>query len=178
MLCDICKQNEATVHVTNVVNGVKKEYNICESCAKKHKGFNLIDPNFIDMGNIDISSPFSFTNVLSGLMDYMTQSTQNEIEPQLVCENCGMTYNEFKETGLLGCSECYKNFQSTLSPVIKRVQGNVEHVGKLPKKSAKGIAGKRKILKLKEDLQKAIAEEEYEEAAKIRDEIRKIQKDE
>ena len=165
MLCEICKKNEATVHITKILNGEKQEFNICEECAKNKQG-------------LDVTTPFSVQNVLNGIMDYISQTAGKQNQVELKCENCGTTFSEFKKTGLLGCSECYKNFSSMLMPVIKRMQGNSQHIGKIPKKYGKDIAEKRKILKLKEELQNAINSEEYEKAAEIRDAIRKIQKTE
>lgn len=168
MLCDICKKNEASVHITKIVNGEKEELNICDNCAKDVEGFDFVkDMNFI--------SPFSFQNILSGIMNYANKTPKEFQDKNLVCKNCGMTYSEFKEKGLLGCSECYKNFSSIIMPVIQRVQGNAEHIGKIPKKAGKDIIKHRRILKLKEELQKVIVQEEYERAAEIRDEIRELQ---
>lgn len=163
MLCEICKKNEATVHITKIINGEKQEVNICDECAKRSEGFN-------------ISTPFSIQNVLNGIMDciYQTGGIPNDVDPK--CENCGTTFSEFKKSGLLGCNQCYKKFSKMLMPVIKRMQGNVEHVGKIPEKYGKSISEKKKIATLKEELQKAIALEEYEKAAEIRDTIRDIQK--
>lgn len=169
MLCDICKKNEANVHITRIVNGVKQELNICEKCAK-----DMGDVGF-DGEMINFNSPFTFQNILSGLVDYINQSVPTEESSELVCKNCGTTYSEFREKGFLGCSECYKNFSSTLMPIIKRVQGNVEHTGKIPEKLGKDLIEKRQLLKLKEDLNKAVAAEEYEKAAQIRDKIKEIQ---
>lgn len=135
MLCELCEKNQANVHITKIVNGVREEKNLCDQCAKKVEGFNL-------GGEIEITSPVSFQNILSGIMDYMSQTTPSKTAADLICENCGTSYREFKETGLLGCSKCYKNFSSTLIPAIKRVQGNIEHTGKIPLKS-----GKRSLLK-------------------------------
>ncbi len=87
-----------------------------------------------------------------------------------------MTYTEFKKTGLMGCSECYVSFKNSLVPIIKRVQGNIEHVGKIPKKSGKEIMEKRQLLRLREELNRAINSEEYERAAELRDEIREVQR--
>jgi protein arginine kinase activator len=168
MLCENCKKNEASVHFTRIINGEKKELNICESCAKEADGLQMA-------GDMGFGSSFSFLNILSGIMDYMGPS-QNISKAQVItCKNCGTTYNEFKKYGLLGCSECYKSFSPAITPVIKRVQGNLEHVGKIPKKLGKDIMEKRRLLKLKEDLQKAIANEEYEKAAQIRDDIKSLQ---
>lgn len=170
MLCDNCHENEANVHYTQIINGEKQEMNLCESCAKKLQGFNMGE-------DIGFGSPFSFQNILSGIMEYMNPSQQFVKVQELKCKNCGTTYEDFKRDGLLGCSECYESFRANLNPVIKRVQGNVEHVGKIPRKMGKDIIGKRKLSKLKEDLQKAIANEEYEKAAQIRDMIKSLQSD-
>lgn len=169
MLCDACRKNEANVHITRIVNGVKQEMNLCEKCAKEMGGFNL-------SGGIDLSAPFTFQNILSGLMDYVNQASENQVSYEPVCKNCGLTFSEFRKTGFLGCSECYQNFSPTLMPIIKRVQGNIEHNGKIPGKLGKDILERRKLINLKEQLQKAIAGEEYEKAAKIRDMIKDLQK--
>lgn len=166
MLCAICKKNQANVHITKIINGEKQEFDICDECAKRTEGMEF-------GGNMIFDTQFSFQNILSGLMDYLNQTPQAErVEP--VCKNCGTTFSEFKKNGFLGCSECYNYFDAALIPVIRRVQGNVEHVGKIPHKSGKGILEKRELEKLKDELQKAIQSEEYEKAAEIRDKIRAI----
>lgn len=169
MLCDICKKNNATVHVTKIINGVKQEFNICEECAKKTEGIGINE-------TMDFSTPFSFQNILSGIMDYLYESPQNINTLEPVCKNCGITFADFKNNGFLGCSECYENFRATLIPVIKRVQGNVEHIGKIPEKSGKAILERKNLERLKAELQQCIKNEEYEKAAEIRDKIREIEK--
>lgn len=170
MLCEMCKKNNASVHIVRVINGIKQTLNICESCAKQSQGFTF--------GEIQLEAPFTFQNMLSGLVDYINQSSHGTRNTESICPNCGMTYGEFKQKGLMGCAMCYKHFSSTIMPVIKRVQGNTEHIGKIPVKSGKEIMERKKLLNLKEELQKAILEEEYEKAAEIRDRIREIQKNE
>jgi protein arginine kinase activator len=172
MLCELCKQNEATVYITKIINGNKQEMRICEKCAKENEGINIT-------GDVNFITPFSFQNILSGLMDYISQAQSTEtktLEPN--CKKCGTTYNEFKKTGVFGCSECYKYFNSTLTPLIKRVQGSSENVGKIPQKSGKDLMERKRLIQLKDELQKAIATEEYEKAAKIRDSIRELQNNE
>ena len=173
MICERCKKNEATVHITKIMNGVKHEVKLCEKCAKETENLNLSFG-----GDMKLPEAFSFQNILSGLMDYINQSPQGTTKNELICKNCGNTYSEFRKNGILGCSECYENFNATLLPVIKRVQGNLEHIGKLPKKSAKGIMEKKRLLQLKEELQRVIVAEEYEKAAELRDKIRELQKGE
>lgn len=169
MLCDICKKNEATVHITKITNGTQQEFNICEKCAKEKGELNFVT-------QMDFSSPFTFQNILTGIMDYISSPDQTQYNFDYSCENCGITFEEFKKKGLVGCSDCYTNFISALSPIIKRVQGNLEHTGKIPGKAGKNIINKRKLLELKKSLQEAIVTEEYERAAQIRDTIKELQK--
>lgn len=171
MLCDNCKQNEANVHITKIVNGVKQEMYICDKCAKGLQGLNI-------NGDYNFGPSFSFQNILSGIMDYMSPAPQINKTYELQCKKCGTTYSDFKKYGLLGCSECYKSFSPTINTVIKRVQGNIEHTGKIPKKLGGDIVEKRRLSKLKEDLQKALANEEYERAAQLRDMIKSLQNNE
>ncbi len=171
MLCEICKKNDATVHITKITNGMKQEFNICEKCAKEKGEFSFTS-------QMELSSPFTFQNILSGIMDYISSGNQSQYNFDFSCKNCGINFEEFKKKGLVGCSDCYKNFTTALIPIIKRVQGNLEHTGKIPGKAGKNIINKRKLLKLKEDLQEAIAIEEYERAAEIRDLIKELKKSE
>lgn len=168
MLCEKCNKNTANVHFVKIINGVKQEMNICEKCAKDLDGVNFVADKSVD-------SPFYFQSLISGIMDYIGQTSKDTTDTQVTCSNCGMTYSEFKKNGLMGCSECYKEFNSTVVPVIKRVQGNVEHVGKVPNKAGKGLVDRKNLMKLKEELQRCILEEEYERAAEIRDEIKALQ---
>lgn len=168
MLCEVCKKNQATVFITKVENGNKQQVNLCEHCAKEFNGLSIGE----GMGMV---SPFSFQNILSGLLDYIGETPQTSKYTEVACKNCGTTLSDFKEKGILGCSECYKNLSDTVNPVINRVQGNIEHVGKIPKKSGKGISERKTLNSLKQELQKAIALEEYEKAANLRDRIRDVQ---
>lgn len=167
MLCDMCKKNEANVHITKIVNGIKQDVNLCEKCAMENGELSFVP-------QIDFVSPFSFQNILSGIMNYMNNTSSTQDNFDVTCKNCGTSYREFKKTGLVGCSECYNNFSNILQPIIKRVQANLEHTGKIPDRTGKNIIERRNLLKLKEDLQKAIALEEYEKAAEIRDKIKDL----
>lgn len=171
MICDMCKKNVASVHIVKIINGVKQELNLCENCARETNQLG------IGMG-INFVNPFSFQNIFGGLADYIDQSSQGMVSNELTCPSCGTTYSEFREKGLVGCCNCYKSFNDSIVPVIKRVQGNnIQHSGKIPGKFSSEIINKRKMVKLKEELQKAILLEEYERAAQIRDEIKKLQKE-
>lgn len=170
MICEKCKVNDATVHIVKMSAVGKKEMRLCEKCASEFSDIPL-------GGDLQDLNGFTFQSLISGLVDYMSNNSKDiaeKIAKEKNCENCGMTYGEFKKTGLLGCSKCYYSFSNTIKPVIKRVQGDLEHVGKIPTKAGKEIIEKKRILKLKEELQNAILSEEYEKAAVLRDEIKFI----
>ncbi|MGE5627751.1 MAG: UvrB/UvrC motif-containing protein [Solirubrobacterales bacterium] len=168
MLCERCKKNEATYHITKIIDNVKQELNLCEKCTKESAEIGFI-------GKFDLYSPLSFQNLISGLMEYISQPGEVEKAQELNCSNCGMPYNEFKKNGYLGCSECYISFENEINPVIKRVQGNLKHTGKIPRRIGKDIISKNEVDNLKILLHRAIESEEYEKAAEIRDQIKKIQ---
>ncbi|WP_025690717.1 UvrB/UvrC motif-containing protein [Paenibacillus zanthoxyli] len=170
MLCQECGVRPATLHFTKIVNGEKTEFHICENCARE-KG-ELIPGT---------SGGFSIHSLLSGLLDLEGASKgKSTAEPkphEVRCEECGMTYGQFSKLGRFGCSSCYKYFDKGLDPLIKRVHGSTSHVGKIPKRIGAQIQFKRQIDELKEQLQQAIVEEEFESAAELRDQIRKLEKE-
>lgn len=170
MMCEVCKSNEAYVHITKIVNGVKQELNLCEACAKQFQGMAY-------PGNINVNSPFSFQQLIGLIIEGVNKSSTLDKSSNIKCEKCGTTYKDFKENGFLGCGECYKDFKNATIPVIKRVQGSIEHKGKIPCKQGKEIINKKRILELKEELKKTIESEEYEKAAEIRDLIRDMEKE-
>ncbi|WP_142413480.1 UvrB/UvrC motif-containing protein [Hathewaya massiliensis] len=173
MICERCKQNQANVHIAKIINGQKEEQNLCDKCAK--------ELNIMGFTNeLEFDTPFSFPSLLGGIVDYISKSQLNDEDhnEELVCKNCGTSYIEFKNQGLLGCSKCYDDFSSYLLPVVKRVQGNTEHSGKIPVCSGKDIYNKRLIVKLREELQRAVNLEEYEKAAELRDKIKELKKEE
>ncbi|OOM74420.1 UvrB/UvrC motif-containing protein [Clostridium sp. BL-8] len=171
MLCEKCKKNEAKINLITVMNGQKHEIWLCENCAK-------------DIANIPFFSPimqninFPFQGVLSELLtnaDSNKTNIDSSKVKEIVCPSCGLTYDEFKKTGRLGCSECYEEFKVVLEPRIKSLQAGVKHVGKVPKIKGKELVQKRKLKDLKEEMQKLIVDEEYERAAIVRDEIKKLE---
>ena len=193
MLCQNCGENEANVKYTQIVNGEKKEMILCEDCARK-----------MGIGNFKMNIPINFSNFLG---DFFDDYKSEQLLPSFVkeknneCNNCGELYKEFIKTGLLGCEECYDVFQNRLDPILKNLQGSVKHVGRRPlnieekienkevnkdvkvesnkeEKRTKENKKENELMKLQKDLNKAIEEERYEDAAVIRDEIKKLEKNE
>ena len=166
MLCDICGKNPATVHLTEIVDENMTELHLCEECAQK-KGAQM-------------ETHFGLADLLAGLADLGGQFTTTKKETKTKCPRCGLTYEDFKKIGRLGCGECYSAFKEILLPLLKRIHGSTQHNGKSPGKKAakviKMVKVKNELHELKEKLQKAIELEEFEEAAKLRDKIKETEK--
>ncbi len=153
MKCDLCEK-EAVVHLTQVVNGEMKEVHLCEEHAKEQ--------------GIDINSPISITDILMGLGE-AKQGLEHHLSP--ACPRCDMARDEFRKTGRLGCSDCYKTFMAELAVAIKAMHHSTQHVGKIPAREGLQTRIKSKIARLQKDLEVVIAREDYEQAAQIRDQI-------
>ncbi|AOR22370.1 UvrB/UvrC motif-containing protein [Clostridium taeniosporum] len=166
MLCEKCKKNEAKINLVKIVNGEKNEIWLCESCAK-----DISDIPFIN--SLNEISGLQFENILTGFLNNL--GDKKEKPKELVCPKCKMNYSEFEKTGKLGCSECYNVFSEYIKPIVKRIHGNVKHVGKIPKYDGESLIKRKKIIKLKQELQNAIKLEEYEKAAVLRDEIKELE---
>ncbi|MCF6139505.1 UvrB/UvrC motif-containing protein [Pseudalkalibacillus berkeleyi] len=170
MYCQECQQRPATLHFTKIINGEKNEIHICEQCAKEKGDF------------IPGSNSFSIHNLLSGLLNFeqhpLSESTSKARSQQVMqCSKCGMTYSEFAKIGRFGCSNCYKTFASKLDPVLKRIHGgNTDHSGKIPKRIGNDLLERKKINQLRQHLQQLIHQEEFEEAAQVRDQIKSMEK--
>lgn len=164
MVCNICGKNQATVHLTEIIDDQITELHLCEECAQK-KGAQM-------------ESHFGLSDLLAGLADLGTQFNKTKTDIKLKCPRCGLTYEDFKKVGRLGCGECYNAFKEALVPLLKRIHGSTQHCGKSPRKIAKTVKARNDLETLKEKLQKAIQKEDFEEAAKLRDKIRESEKKE
>lgn len=165
MLCQNCNEKPANIHLTKIINDKRMDIHLCEKCAQENT-------------NINYDYPFKINNFLTDLFDisYNINDIQKIQEKKYVCKNCGLTFEEFKNIGKLGCYECYNTFNEKLTPILKRLHGSASHVGKLPKTNGVQVKEKLKLEELKDQLIIAIKNEEYEKAAKIRDEIRHLEK--
>ncbi|MDI6601256.1 MAG: UvrB/UvrC motif-containing protein [Thermoanaerobacteraceae bacterium] len=181
MLCERCGKNPATVHYTQIVNGVKSELHLCSECAREigasigdsfHGMMHGFTPMFFN--NNFFTEPFGLGNFLSGFMDWgMTPELD---EQDLKCDYCGMLYSQFKKTGFLGCPKCYATFRDRLNPLVKRIHGSNNHVGKVPRRKGGNLRLKKEIEDLKAQLDAAIKREEFEKAAELRDRIKDLEK--
>jgi protein arginine kinase activator len=174
--CQLC-ENEATVHEVMVKNGVRMERHLCEACAQKH-----------GLASQPINELIS-KYIISGAAP--TPVKPAGPQPPETCPGCELTFNQFKQSGLLGCPECYRTFEALLTPLIERAHsGTSQHVGKQPRRmlatAAEGrlnpeaIVGTaeeraRRLRAVRQQLDEAVQNEQYERAAKLRDELRRLQ---
>lgn len=165
MLCEKCKKNAAVVHFIKVINGEKTQICLCEDCMKD------VTKNPLDLLNIGNDSE-KFKNIIDEIFNI--KDTTKEIKIDVVCKNCKTRFSDFKDTGLLGCPECYENFSELLKPVLKKTQEDIIYKGKIPEKDKDYVSDKKALDNLEINLIKAINNEEYELAAVFRDQINEI----
>ena len=162
MKCDICREAEATVHLTEVVNEKVTKFHICEQCASEKSE--------------EMQSHFGLTDLLSGLMDFEAAIPEGEEskESGMQCSYCGVTYRDFQKTGRLGCGECYRTFAKSLNELLRKIHGSNRHVGKMPYQGEGLIEDHKDFRRLKEELEDLILSEEFEKAALLRDRIKDL----
>jgi protein arginine kinase activator len=157
MHCDVCKTNQATVFLTQIVEGKMQKVNLCEACSKE-KG--VTDP-----------TGFALADLLLGLGAAQEMERGGIVQK---CPVCGFSQADFKKTGRLGCANCYNTFAEGLSSLLKGMHKGTDHLGKVPARLAKTLERESALKGLQRDLRKAVADEDYESAASIRDQIRHL----
>ena len=163
MKCDICNKKEAVIHVKQIVGEKVSELHLCADCAGE-KGIS---------GEEDVIE-LSLSQLLTSLIDLTDKYSGNEDRD--VCRTCGTTIKDFRKSAKLGCADCYNVFNREIENYLENTAGQVQHVGKLPEK----VGTLKKLLvdkeSLREKLESAINQENYEQAAVLRDRIRIIEK--
>ena len=157
MQCQKCEKNLATVHVTDIIDGVRNEQHLCEQCAQ--------------VTGLPFASSFSVSKFL-GLME-AAGSSGGVPAQEVACPDCGMTLSEFRTSGRFGCARDYEVFREHLEPMLEKMHGATRHVGKHPDSRLWQVT--ERMQRLKGDLAEAITREAYEEAAELRDQIESIE---
>lgn len=179
MICDNCRKREANIKYTEDINGIKKEMYLCEECSKKLGIANKL--NF-KMPILNFNN--FFENFFEDINNLEDNTFIKEIK-ELKCESCGTSFNDILNSGKYGCANCYDTFENRMDPILKKLQGANRHKGRLGKitedkiefkEDERELKNENELGKLQEKLKQAIKEEKYEEAAKIRDEIKKKSK--
>jgi protein arginine kinase activator len=161
MQCQICGKREATVHYTEMKEDKVEQLHLCEECARE-RGFGSSG-----------KGEFSISDLLGSMAE--DDLAANGAGNTLRCGRCGTTYAQFRSSGRLGCPECFQAFRAPLIPLLRRVHGSDEHMGKIPISSGEEQRKSREIRNLKKRLDRSIRLEEFEEAARLRDEIRRLE---
>ena len=156
MLCEECHKNPATVMITVLTGGESTIWHLCQECVNKME---------LSIEKGDMSS------FLSSLLSILSRQPK---EDALHCETCGLTYEEFQNTGKLGCANCYHTFAEQLKPLLLRVHGRSQHAGRVPQSHIMERKLAQCISDLKARMELAVSIEDFEEAAAIRDEIRAL----
>lgn len=165
MLCQNCHQNDATVHLTQVVDGKVEKYHLCEGCAAQ-KGIDVH------------AEPMDLSGVMANLKEQLGH-LKEDLEgrpppPTTACPSCGMTRTEILKKGRLGCDRCYEVFASEMLPVVLSLQHSDQHLGKVPRRSSVSMKNSVEQARLRRELDKAVAGENYELAARLRDQIKAL----
>jgi protein arginine kinase activator len=171
MKCEICNVNDANIVFTQIINSEKKVMHICQSCAK-NKGLT-----------VEVTSnPENVKSIFDKVADAAKENDKSkkvkaEPVPDITCPSCDLTFAEFKEDGLFGCSECHVAFQEHLPRILKQIHGAAVHNGKAPSELTEDAVAKKELRTLKSKLKRCVDKEEYEKAAKIRDRIALLEKE-
>lgn len=170
MLCQKCKQKNATSHIHYVRNGIVRDMYLCDSCAAEYK------------------TTFSGESDIFKMLSSFLNDNTVEFKEALKCDCCGTDFNTIRKTGRVGCGNCYSVFERELSPTISRIHGKTAHIGKKPcvaddatAVENEGITEKtldekeQKIAELKSQMSEAVKNEDFESAARLRDEIKALE---
>lgn len=162
MMCEICGIREATIKFTQIINTKKKELHLCKNCAEE-KGYT--DPL--------TAFPKLIGGFILGILgEAPAAEKQDRIE--LTCHRCQLSWQQFKKTGLLGCSQCYESFSNPLKDLLRKLHGSNKHIGNRPP-TKRVVGSSNELEKLQRELKQAIRAENYEYAAQLRDRIRDIE---
>lgn len=163
MLCDECGSHPACVHMIKMLNGEKTEKHLCEKCAGA-------------AGDMCFVSGIHFS--VNDLVKAMFSQGQDETDDtEIKCPNCGMNFSDFGRSGKIGCNACYTAFHEQLEPILRRVHGTGCHTGKVPRKAGQAVKLRMQVKGLRQDLERSVQHEDYENAALLRDHIRELEKE-
>lgn len=161
MLCQKCKTRAATVHITNNINGIKTELALCHECAQNEHAISFIPSQ-------DLFSDFFSERIFGNTL----------LREEKKCPVCNSTKRDLASSGRAGCPKCYEIFEKELSQIIYGIHGNAVHCGAAPEKQHENREKELKLSEMKKELQDAVAAQDYEKAAQLRDSIRELEKGE
>ncbi len=158
MHCEHCQQHEATIHLTQMIDGQSRELHLCEDCA--------------EASGLNVQGVMSIPEILFGMGTPGEAGSDEGKSSGKSCPQCHMRGCDFKKTGRLGCPSCYETFSAELGPLLAAMHKGGRHTGKVPESRCQGLEKEARLAQFQKQLQEAIRTEHYEEAARLRDQIR------
>lgn len=161
MVCQLCNEYPATIHITEIINGVKKELHVCSECGKKK-------------GIVGKTVSFTIGDIVGGIIEEKSHGKIDALQEK-TCPFCKSTFAKVRKIAKIGCATCLDTFGEWLDPFIEKIHGANEHVGRSPATITHEAQKELELARLRKRLAAAIKQEDYETAAEIRDRIKKIQ---
>jgi len=162
LVCQLCGKHNATIYFKGIVNDHTVKMHMCESCAKKKGMAFPFGKSIFSLG--EMVANLAASSKLGGALLGLT------------CKNCGMNYAEFRQISQFGCSHCYTTFAQLIEPLVKKVQGSSQHIGKQYRRTVRPSSAIQELAKLKIELKEAISHEAFEQAAALRDQIQALER--
>ena len=163
MLCECCEQHEATIHLTQMINGQSRDLHLCEDCAEE--------------SGMNVQSVMSIPEILFGMGTSAPDSSEEGKLGVKSCPHCHMRGRDFKKNARLGCPRCYETFEAELAPMLAAMHKGSKHTGKAPESRRKVLEKSERVERLQKQLDAAVRAENYEEAALLRDQLREASHD-
>ena len=162
--CQKCAK-PATYHITDIEKGKPREYHFCDEHAKQHINPPDDGPS-LPMGDLAV-----------GLIKGQAQSRESSPADKQACPVCQITFLEFRNSGRLGCPHDYEVFRNELMPLIENIHDETRHCGKVPRRAPRNSQRQTELIEIRNKLKRAVAAEDYETAARLRDQIREIEQE-
>jgi protein arginine kinase activator len=167
MKCQQCEK-PATFHITELTGGKPMELHLCEEHARQYLTSSSGEPAAVG----------SMAAMLAHQMAVGQTAEELKQLDEQICPVCGISFYEFRSQGRLGCAHDYVSFHAQLEPLIMNIHGELEHVGKRPNRPAEGSEKRTQLIRLRRALKEAVEAEDYEQASKLRDQIKQTEKEE
>lgn len=180
MICQICQKQNFTLRITRLKDGVAEELRVCEDCAVRVSPYHA---KLTKKKNLDKASVESLLNDLlskqegGGPLEDLLQLGAR-VDLSATCPSCGLDFQRYKQTYMLGCPDCYDSFGERLTEDIRRIHGATEHVtGRTPPAIRRNLDAQARARALRQELEECLEAEDYAAAARLRDEIRRLQEE-
>lgn len=158
--CRLCSKS-AVWHITEIRDNEAKAIHLCEGCGQEYLN---------DSTSFDPESPGPVEH-----LGVLSEGDDLEAMAGIVCENCGVSFNEFRARGRLGCPQCYTSFGDELLQLLENIHGDTVHTGKFARSGSESSRRHYELIKLRQELKRSVASEDYETAARLRDEIQALE---